>query len=398
MKKLSLIAGLLLVATVIGLYLVTLPDSVPTIPPPPISDAVLDRLPEDRKGQVLIYGAYGFTGTGISKLASEYGITPVLAGRNESKLKPLAESLGYDYVVLSLENNHDNLVKVLKHFEIVLHIAGPYTFTGEPMLDAVIEAGTHYVDLTGENHVIQQQLNRHEEFKAANIMVMPAVGYDVVPTDCLNVYVTDQIDNATNLTVVINGNYAAAKGASASRGTMKSGLEVIGRPLLMRQHGKMVEVSALKVIHQVEDGQEQTLLQIPWADMITSYVSTGVPTIEVFQLQLSKIPSWLPRMAQFDFGRRILGWLIDKYAPEGPPPGALETRQTRIVSTATNNAGESASAAMITPEGYLLTFHSTLIVAKRVIDGHWEPGFQTVGKVYGPDLALEVPGVSRIDL
>jgi len=254
------------------------------------------------------------------------------------------------------------------------------------------------VDLTGENHVIQQQLDRHEEFKAANIMVMPAVGYDVVPTDCLNVYVTDQIDNATNLTVVINGNYAAAEGAGASRGTMKSGLEVIGRPLLMRQHGEMVEVSALKVIHQIEKGEEQTLLQIPWADMITSYVSTGVPTIEVFQLQQSKIPSWLPRMAQFDFGRRVLGWLIDKYAPEGPPPGALETRQTRIVSTATNDAGESASAAMITPEGYLLTFHSTLIVAKRVIDGHWEPGFQTVGKIYGPDLALEVPGVSRIDL
>jgi len=387
-----------LAATGIGLYVVTLPEPAPSKPPAPISAAVLDRLPQDRKGQVLIYGAYGFTGAGISKLASEYGITPVLAGRNESKLKPLAESLGYDYVVLSLENNHDNLVKVLKHFEIVLHIAGPYTFTGEPMLDAVVEAGTHYVDLTGENHVIQQQLDRHEEFKAANIMVMPSVGYDVVPTDCLNVYVADQVDNPTNLTVVINGNYTAAEGASASRGTMKSGLEVMGRPLLMRQQGEMVEVSALKVIHRVEGGQEQTLVQIPWADMMTSYVSTGVPTIEVFQLQQGELPGWLPRMAQSDFGRRILGWLIDKYAPEGPPPGAQETRQTRIVSTATNDAGESASAAMITPEAYLLTFHSTLIVAKRVIDGHWESGFQTVGKVYGPDLALEVPGVSRMDL
>ena len=398
MKKLILITGLLLAATGIGLYVVTLPEPAPSKPPAPISAAVLDRLPQDRKGQVLIYGAYGFTGAGISKLASEYGITPVLAGRNESKLKPLAESLGYDYVVLSLENNHDNLVKVLKHFEIVLHIAGPYTFTGEPMLDAVVEAGTHYVDLTGENHVIQQQLDRHEEFKAANIMVMPSVGYDVVPTDCLNVYVADQVDNPTNLTVVINGNYTAAEGASASRGTMKSGLEVMGRPLLMRQKGEMVEVSALKVIHRVEGGQEQTLVQIPWADMMTSYVSTGVPTIEVFQLQQGELPGWLPRMAQSDFGRRILGWLIDKFAPEGPPPGALETRQTRIVSTATNDAGESASAAMITPESYLFTFHSTLIVAKRVIDGHWESGFQTVGKVYGPDLALEVPGVSRMDL
>jgi len=397
-KKLILITGLLLAATGIGLYVVTLPEPAPSKPPAPISAAVLDRLPQDRKGQVLIYGAYGFTGAGISKLASEYGITPVLAGRNESKLKPLAESLGYDYVVLSLENNHDNLVKVLKHFEIVLHIAGPYTFTGEPMLDAVVEAGTHYVDLTGENHVIQQQLDRHEEFKAANIMVMPSVGYDVVPTDCLNVYVADQVDNPTNLTVVINGNYTAAEGAGVSRGTMKSGLEVMGRPLLMRQKGEMVEVSALKVIHRVEGGQEQTLVQIPWADMMTSYVSTGVPTIEVFQLRQGELPGWLPRVAQSDFGRRILGWLIDKFAPEGPPPGAQETRQTRIVSTATNDAGESASAAMITPESYLFTFHSTLIVAKRVIDGHWESGFQTVGKVYGPDLALEVPGVSRMDL
>ena len=101
MKKLILIAGLLLAATGIGLYVVTLPDNAPSTPPAPISVAVLDRLPQDRKGQVLIYGAYGFTGAGISKLASEYGITPVLAGRNESKLKPLAESLGYDYVVLS---------------------------------------------------------------------------------------------------------------------------------------------------------------------------------------------------------------------------------------------------------------------------------------------------------
>jgi short subunit dehydrogenase-like uncharacterized protein len=388
----------LLAAAGIGIYLATLPDPVPSTPPAPLTAQVLGKLPQNRQGQVLIYGAYGFTGAGISRLAADYGITPVLAGRNESKLKPLAESLGYDYIVLSLENNHDNLVAVLRHFEIVLHIAGPYTFTGKPMLDAVVEAGTHYVDLTGENHVIQQQLDRDEEFKRANIMVMPAVGYDVVPTDCLNVYVADKVENPTSLTVVMNGNYTSAEGAGASRGTLKSGLEILGRPLLMRQNGEMVEVSALKVVKRVEDGQEQTLVQIPWADMMTSWVSTGVPTIEVFQIQAGEIPAWLPRLAQYDFGRRLLAWLIDKNFPEGPPASAQEIRQTRIVATASNAAGDSASAAMITPEAYLLTFHSTLIVAKRVIDGHWEAGFQTVGKVYGPDLALEVPGVSRIDL
>ena len=388
----------LCIIVVAGLYIITLPDPPPTLPPPPLSNEVLEKLPSDRKGQVLIYGAYGFTGAGISRLAADYGITPVLAGRNEAKLKPLANLLGYDYIVLSLENNHDNLVKVLKHFEIVLHIAGPYTYTARPMLDAVVAAGTHYVDLTGENHVIQDELDRDQEFKDANIMVMPAVGYDVVPTDCLNVYVAEKIENPTNLMVVLNSNYTAADGAEASRGTMKSGLEMLGRPLLMRENGDMVEVSSLKVIQREENGQPQTLVQIPWADMMTSYISTGIPTIEVFQIQQGEFPGWILRLAQLDFGRRILGWLIDKYFPAGPPPNAQENRQTRIVSTVTNNAGDSASAAMVTPEAYLLTFHSTLIIAKRVIDGYWEPGFQTVGKVYGPELALEIPGVSRTDL
>ncbi len=389
--------AVVLVLVAVSLYWVSRPTPMP-VTPPPLPNSVLDQLPKERKGQVLIYGAYGFTGKGISELASEYGITPVLAGRNESKLKPLADSLGYDYVVLPLENNHDNLVKVLKHFEIVLHIAGPYTFTAKPMLDAVVEAGTHYVDLTGENHVIQAELDRDEEFKRANIMVMPAVGYDVVPTDCLNVYVADKISQPTQLTVVLNGSYTAAEGAQASRGTMKSGLEMLGRPLLKRENGEMVAMATPKLIHRKENGREQTLLQIPWADMITSYVSTGIPNIEVFQVQEGELPTWLLRVAQSDAGRRVLGWLIDNFAPEGPPPGAQENRQTRIVSTVSNEAGATASAALITPEGYLLTFHSTLIIARRVIDGQWEPGFQTVGKVYGPDLVLEVPGVSRTDL
>ena len=160
----------------------------------------------------------------------------------------------------------------------------------------------------------------------------------------------------------------------------------------------MVPMSTPKVIHREEQGQQQTLVQIPWADMMTSYVSTGIPNIEVFQVQQGEIPPWLLRVAQLDVGRRVLAWLIDEFAPEGPPPEAQANRQTQIVSTASNATGDSASAELITPEPYLLTFHSTLIIAKRVLDGHWEAGFQTPGKVYGADLVLEVPAVRRSDI
>ena len=358
----------------------------------------LEALAQDRKGRVLIYGAYGYTGTGISRLAADYGITPVLSGRNESKLKALADEVGYDYITLSLDDNHDNLVRVLSQFELVMHIAGPYTYTSEPMLNAAIEAKTHYVDLTGENHVIQTQLDRDREFIEAGIMVMPAVGYDVVPTDCLNLYVASQVDSPVELTVVMNGNYTAVEGAAASRGTLKSGLEMLSRPILSRQNGAMVAMGQPKVITRDVDGQVQTLVQIPWADMMTSWVSTGIPTIEIYQVQEGELPGWVLWVAQREWGKNLLTWMIDKYFPEGPPPEAQAQRQTQLVATATNAAGESFSAEMITPEAYLLTFHSSLIIARNIIAGHWEPGFQTPAKVYGPDLALQVPGVSRRDL
>jgi short subunit dehydrogenase-like uncharacterized protein len=190
------------------------------------------QLPTERDGQVLIYGAYGFSGSEISRLAESYGITPVLAGRNPEKLNVLAQELGLAQVPLTLDN-HKDLVEVLRHFELVMNIAGPYTFTAEPMLNAAAEAGTHYVDLTGENHVIEEQWARDKEFREANIMVMPAVGYDVVPTDSLNLYVAERVEDPTNLMLVM-GAYKSAEGAQTSRGTIKSGLEMLSRPLKMR--------------------------------------------------------------------------------------------------------------------------------------------------------------------
>ncbi len=92
------------------------------------------------------------------------------------------------------------------------------------------------------------------------------------------------------------------------------------------------------------------------------------------------------KLAQSERGKRLLAWAIDTFLPEGPPPEAQTQRKTRIVATATNRDGESASAELITPEPYRLTFNSALLIAKKIISGQWEPGFQTPGKVYGPDL------------
>jgi hypothetical protein len=44
-------------------------------------------------GDILIYGASGYTGKLIARVASEQGIKPILAGRNLAKVRAVAEPL-----------------------------------------------------------------------------------------------------------------------------------------------------------------------------------------------------------------------------------------------------------------------------------------------------------------
>jgi hypothetical protein len=73
-----IVAAIILLRAGAGIYFLSFLDT-PSTTPAPLAAEMLEKLPQNRKGQVLIYSAYGFSGSGISRLAAEYGITPVLA-------------------------------------------------------------------------------------------------------------------------------------------------------------------------------------------------------------------------------------------------------------------------------------------------------------------------------
>ncbi|KAF0236320.1 MAG: saccharopine, partial [Chitinophagaceae bacterium] len=56
-----------------------------------------------QNNQFLLYGANGYTGQLIAKMAIEYQLVPVLAGRNEVSIKELAASLNLSYEVINLD-------------------------------------------------------------------------------------------------------------------------------------------------------------------------------------------------------------------------------------------------------------------------------------------------------
>src|SRR5262245_9289082 len=131
---------------------------------------------------LMIYGATGYTGRLMVAEALALGLAPVLGGRDEAKLAGMAHELGLEYRVARLADS-GRLGKALSDVQVVLHAAGPFSETAAPMVDACLRTGTHYLDITGEMVVIEALAQHHAEFRRHGLMLMPAVGFDVVPSD-----------------------------------------------------------------------------------------------------------------------------------------------------------------------------------------------------------------------
>src|SRR5690349_13981141 len=107
-----------------------------------------------QQNQFLLYGAYGYTGELIARHASQYNLSPVLAGRRGEALKPLAEKLSLPYKVIDLDDA-PALENALREVRVVVHCAGPFDLTAKQMVSACLKTGTHYLDINGDMEVFE---------------------------------------------------------------------------------------------------------------------------------------------------------------------------------------------------------------------------------------------------
>ena len=184
-------------------------------------------------GDFLIYGATGYTGRLIVEHAAERGLDPVLAGRDAAGVRSLAERLGFRHRAFDL-GSRKAVVDGLTGIAAVLHAAGPFSATSAPMVEACLAAGVHYTDNTGEIDVFENLAARDTQAKAAGVMLMPGVGFDVVPSDCLAAHVAARLPGATRLRLSIGGL------TRASRGTAKTMVESIAQGVRVRSNGRVV--------------------------------------------------------------------------------------------------------------------------------------------------------------
>jgi len=340
----------------------------------------------------MIYGANGYTGRLMAQEARSRGMRPVLAGRNATQVRELAETLGLEWQAFALDDG-EAVRSAIGGLRLVLHCAGPFSATAAPMIRACIAAGVHYLDITGEIPVFEFAHSLDADARRADVVLLPGVGFDVVPSDCLAATLVEALPAATELRLA----FEASGGPSP--GTARTGVEGLATGGCVRRDGRLTPVPLAWKDRKIPFAHgERTAVTIPWGDVYTAYVSTGVPDIEVY---MAVPPATVARLRRLRWAQPLLrlpavqAFLKNRIQRRvrGPGDAAREHSSCELWGEVRSADGRSVAATMTTPNGYDLTVSAGLGIAAHLLANTVEGGYYTPSLLMGSAYAASLPGV-----
>nr|WP_314528254.1 saccharopine dehydrogenase NADP-binding domain-containing protein [uncultured Pseudomonas sp.] len=315
---------------------------------------------------LMIYGATGYTGRMAAHHAKTLGLNLVLAGRNAERLASLAAELDAPYRVFTADTAQ------LEGIDVLLNFAGPFAQTAAALMRACIVNGTDYLDITAEINVyrLAEQLGAE-----ADVMLLPGVGWDVVPTDCLAMHVASRVQQPQSIKIALQ-----VPGAM-SRGSAMSVSEIIGAGVMARIEGELVATPDAQPQHLDFGDGPALCAPLSFGDLVTAWHSSAIPTIAMFV-----------HITGEAFPEGDLSLL-----PDGPTQAQRDAHRARAVAEVTGLDGSIARSVIETVNGYSYTPLAAVEAARRVLGGERRAGFETPAKLFGVGFAQTIAGTQIID-
>lgn len=373
----------------------------------------------------LLYGAYGYTGRLLATEAMARGHRPILSGRNREKLRLLADEFrnvgvwggehdgagAPEFRVLSLEDPAA-LREGVSGLRAVLHAAGPFKETARPMMEACLEAGVHYLDITGEVPVFEAAFALDQRARAHGVILMPGVGLDVIPTDGVAAYLAAALPTATKLELALHSP------GRASSGTLQTVVEGVSGGLRVRRGGLLQEASpgAPGFRREIDFGPEvergpmagrlggpRSVSPFTWGDLSTAWRTTGIGNITCYltthPLQARLLPFLLPLLQRTMTLDPLRSFIRRQVAARPGGPDAEERRvgRTRVWGRVEDDLGGSRVAVVEFPEGYRFTGMAGVRAMEGVLAlPAGTAGALTPAGTFGPDWVMGLPEVEFV--
>src|SRR5690554_5214475 len=199
----------------------------------------------DREFDIILFGATGFTG-GLAARYLAKAAPPdarlALAGRNRERLSTIADELQKEAKASGIKRKFELIHATLERPEMLRAMAergrvlittvGPYRLYGEPVLRAAVEAGTDYIDITGEPAFVEEMIRKyHDRAEEKKLRIVPCCGFDSIPHDLGTYFTVKQLpeDEAKEVDAFVRMR------GSFSGGTWNSALNAFAEARQMRR-------------------------------------------------------------------------------------------------------------------------------------------------------------------
>lgn len=338
----------------------------------------------------MIYGAYGYTGELVAREAVRRGLQPVIAGRSAAGLAPLARELGLEYRAFDVAQASEHL----RGIAAVLNCAGPFSTTARPLVEACLETRTHYVDITGEIPVFELCHGLDAQAREAGVVLCPGAGFDIVPTDCLAAMLKQRMPDAVAIDL------AFSFGTRPSIGTARTILEGVEVGGLVRRDHRLQRVANGYRIRRIDFPRgRRWAVTIPWGDVYTAGVSTGVASGMVYTALplalgvLMRITNPLRALFATGLAQRALERVVRRLFDGGPDAKTRANQRTEFWSEAVNADGERVIGRMTAPNVYDLTVDTALEIARHCANASGQAGYFTPSMLLGAGFMASRPGV-----
>lgn len=367
-----------------------------------------------RKYDFVLLGATGFTGQLVAEalaLAASSGAAGsdgaparwAIAGRDPRKLEDVKTSLvgispvnGDVGVIVADTADSASLRALAAQTRVLATTVGPYAAHGLPVVEACVDEGTHYLDITGEPPFVSTSRDRFDaRARAAGLRIVHCCGFDSIPADLGALFTVRQLPAATakqvRCYVKTNGSYSGgtwasmigmfhdgsvrSAGGSDAAGAESTSAGASGAPRGKRDRGPLV--------HRPPPGVRGVAIPLPVIDpVLVGRSARALPEVygPDFTYGHFLVVRSVGRAAQLAAGVGAL-WGLAKVGParrallrrrpSGAGPSADERAKSFFQLTFTGRAGDARVTTRVSggDPGYTETSrmlaHATLLLARR---------------------------------
>jgi Saccharopine dehydrogenase NADP binding domain len=320
--------------------------------------------------KVVVFGASGHTGRFVVSELARRGIMAILAGRDSEKLRAVREAHpAFETRVVCL-NDPASLDRALLGASLVINCAGPFVDTAAPVVEAVLRARIHYLDVTAEQAVALAAFERFSDAaRMAGVVIMPSMAFYGGLGDLLATAAMSNWPTADEIQIAV-----ALDSWKPTQGTRLTGQRNSGRRLVFSNNRLSVleEPSPKRTWSFPPPFGKQNVIALPLAETIIISRHLRVPNIHAYM-----------NLAPLD----------DLHDPSTPAPTPVDERgrsaQEFLMEARVHKGDEERRAMVAGRDIYAVTAPIIVEAAERILAGEVRiSGTVTPGEIFNAEVFL----------